>query len=692
MKTYYVVIIGMMLLAVFSGCHKNQNLLKEPTVTETSRDIVSSTVVFNWTVDWPGKLVSVVELSENEDMSISQTYGSENETENHSFKVTVMGLNACTRYYYRYVVWNRYNEDKKYKTEIESFVTNTDVPKVKTLEITYVTHNTATVSAEVIDENGATVTERGVCWDTDQTPTTSGNHTTSGNGTGAYSIPLLGLQPRHTYYVRAYAVNENGIAYGDTLSFTTDDAIKPVVTTLEVTNIEWRTASVSGEVTDDGGLPETERGICWSTSHNPELSGDHVSNGTGAGNFTVDVTGLTVGTIYFVRAYAKNSVGVSYGDELSFETKAPESPTVTTSLVTSISSKSAIGNGVVTTNGGMTLTEYGFFYGISPNPATTGTKLVATSIDAGSFTCLMDDLDEETTYYVCAYATNSMGTSYGDEVSFVTLLDGIVNGVFSVSSSVQVYFSRGNLQYRASDGTWRFAERQYDCVGADNGNISSTYNGWIDLFCWGTSGWNSGVNCYQPWSTSTNATDYLIGGTESFDMIENYANADWGVYNAISNGSNEAGQWRTLTRDEWCYVLEGREASTLNGTENARYAKANVVNVNGMIVFPDIYVHPIGVIKPMGINQGVGNTGWIDNVYSASDWMKMEAAGAVFLPAAGERNGTSVNNVNSKGYYMSATRSNDMVNLICFEGAYLISAVWEYYYWGHSVRLVRSAR
>ena len=90
--------------------------------------------------------------------------------------------------------------------------------------------------------------------------------------------------------------------------------------------------------------------------------------------------------------------------------------------------------------------------------------------------------------------------------------DGVIKAAFSVSDSKQVYFSKGNLQYQASTDTWRFANEQYERQCALNENISSTYTGWIDLFGYGTSGWNSGAIAYQPYSVSTEASDYYPGG------------------------------------------------------------------------------------------------------------------------------------------------------------------------------------
>ncbi|MBQ9472922.1 MAG: hypothetical protein IJU81_00765 [Bacteroidales bacterium] len=253
------------------------------------------------------------------------------------------------------------------------------------------------------------------------------------------------------------------------------------------------------------------------------------------------------------------------------------------------------------------------------------------------------------------------------DLDFTTATEGVLSGRFSVAPGSTVRFSKGNLQYQASTGTWRFAEHQWDTIGAGNANISSTYSGWIDLFGWGTSGWDNGNYFYMPYDKSQSYTSpyterngYGYGpsdGTDAkYDLTGAYANADWGVYNAISNGGNQAGLWRTLTADEWYYLGSQRSASTVNGTANARWIKATVNGVCGLILFPDSYTHPDGVAQPVGINSG-SQIRYENNNYSQSDWTLIEAAGAVFLPAAGQRvTTTSVSNVGKNGYYWSSTR------------------------------------
>ena len=231
--------------------------------------------------------------------------------------------------------------------------------------------------------------------------------------------------------------------------------------------------------------------------------------------------------------------------------------------------------------------------------------------------------------------------------------DGALSGKFSVSDGKQVYFSKGNLRYASSK--WSFFDNQYDYY------TSYSADAW-DHFGWSTSATDYGKN------TSTTRSDY------SGDFV------DWGA--TMGTG------WRMLTSDEWTYLLKTRSASTVSGTENGRYAKAKVNNVKGVILFPDTYTHPDGVTAPTGVNA-TDNTGWNGNSYTAEDWTKMETAGCVFLPAAGYRNGSMVNNPGSVGDYSSATPSGtEKAYELYFSSGSLNTASEGSRFYGLSVRLV----
>ena len=556
-------------------------------------------------------------------------------------------------------------------------------PRIRTIGVSNVTMNTATVTAEVDYTGSATVGTRGVCWSTTPGPTASGSHTTSGSGTGAYTVNLSDLyEGGTTYYVRAYATIGGNTVYGNELTFITQAPV--VVFTGSVSSIKQTSAIGSGSLSGGGITTMTELGICWSTNPNPTKSGRHAtSNSTVVGNFTCNMTGLTPSTTYYVRAYATNNVDTSYGDEVSFTTSAVAAPSVTTSAVTNITRFTATAGGTVTNEGGAPVTERGICWSTSSSP-TISDNHVSGGTGTGNFTCNMTGLNAGTYYYVRAYATNSQGTSYGSQTTFTTVAPptGTINGLFSVSATQQVFFSRGNLQYQASTYTWRFAGNQYDYRGSYNSNISSTYSGWIDLFGWGTSGYNHGAVCYQPWSTSQTDSDYYAYGISACDLHEYTGKADWG-YSPISNGGNQTNQWRTLTKNEWMYVLSTR--STASGI---RFAKAQVAGVNGVILLPDNWSSSTYGLS----NTNQGTDSYASNTISASQWVTLENAGAVFLPAAGVRFLTSVESVGSYGYYWTESQSSDNgAYIMYFNNGSIHSWGYGSRHIGYSVRLVRNA-
>lgn len=240
---------------------------------------------------------------------------------------------------------------------------------------------------------------------------------------------------------------------------------------------------------------------------------------------------------------------------------------------------------------------------------------------------------------------------------YITDEEGGLTGRFSVSTTTTVQFSKGNLQYKASTNTWRFAENQYDYVGGDNANISSTYSDWIDLFGWGTGN--------NPTNTSADDEDY-----STF--------IDWGT-NAVSNGGNSANSWRSLTKDEWGYLFNTRTNASI------LYGFGNINGVNGVILLPDDWIQPSSVIS-----FAPGMNSYDVNLYTLAQWEILENAGAVFLPAAGYRTGTSVINVDTYGYYWSSTMfSTQSAYVVYFYSSNLDSQETHYRDNSFSVRLVR---
>lgn len=303
-------------------------------------------------------------------------------------------------------------------------------------------------------------------------------------------------------------------------------------------------------------------------------------------------------------------------------------------------------------------------------------------------------------------------------------------GVFTVAEGKTVAFAAGNLQYNAAQGshycadgsvqqgTWRFAEHQYDYIGDANSNISQNYDGWIDLFGWGTSGYNNTANDpsalrYQPWEKATSSistiptdsvlnceaveitgeceweytyadatyNEYGYGPSENMtdkNLTGTSAYYDWGVYNAISNAGNQAGQWRTLSKEEWDYLFNTRK--------NAQYlwSQGTVNGVVGVIILPDNFK------KPSDISWTYQASNWTTNTYTTEQWATLEALGAVFLPASGHRRGTYVDYVQDFGHYWSSSCQNrNYAYYLYFYSDYLYPQSKSNRYYGYSVRLVQ---
>lgn len=204
--------------------------------------------------------------------------------------------------------------------EIVEFTTLAELPTVITEEVTDITSTSAQSGGNVISDGGSVILAKGVCWSENQNPTIEDQVTNEGTEAGSFVSHTSGLSPNTTYYLRAYATNSRGTAYGDQICFTTSSASLPTIKTATVTNITSFSAQSGGYVTNDGGANVTDRGVCWNTTGNPTTSNSLTNNGTGTGGFSSDLTDLSPNTTYYVRAYATNSQGTVYGSQVSFTT------------------------------------------------------------------------------------------------------------------------------------------------------------------------------------------------------------------------------------------------------------------------------------------------------------------------------------------------------------------------------------
>jgi hypothetical protein len=338
-----------------------------------------------------------------------------------SFTSNLTGLTANTPYYIRAYATN--SKGTAYGSQV-SFTTSPEIllPAITTNSITGITQTTATGGGNVTSDGGATISAKGVCWNTIGNPNITDSKTNDGTGGGNFTSNLTGLTANTPYYVRAYATNSKGTAYGSYVSFTTSPEIAlPVITTNSITGITQTTATGGGDITSDGGAPVTAKGVCWNTTGNPGITDSKTNDGTGAGSFTSNLTGLTANTPYYVRAYATNSKGTAYGNQVTFTT-SPEIalPVITTNSITAITQTTATGGGDITSDGGAPVTAKGVCWNTTGNPLITNNK-TNDGTGAGSFTSNLTGLTANTPYYVRAYATNSKGTAYGNQVTFTTL-------------------------------------------------------------------------------------------------------------------------------------------------------------------------------------------------------------------------------------------------------------------------------
>ena len=305
-------------------------------------------------------------------------------------------------------------------------------------------------------------------------------------------------------------------------------------------------------------------------------------------------------------------------------------------------------------------TEYSVTGSVTPNAS--GVATFAIGVPAVPAGANIKDMDDNLTVGTHNFTLPNSTTFAAGKIYNITrnALPDLLSGVFSVSSTKKVKFSKGNLRY--ASGTWSFFNNQYDYY------TSYSADAW-DKFGWSTSATTYGM------STSTDNSTY----SGSF--------VDWGSNSDLQTALGTG--WFTLSSAEWQYLFNTRSASTVGGTSKGRYAKAKVNNVQGVILFPDTYTHPDGVTAPTNVNTT--DASFDSNTYTVEDWTKMESAGCVFLPGAGYRSGETVESPGIFGAYWSATpNGTDKAYYVYYHAGYVDPAYnANERRLGFSVRLVR---
>jgi hypothetical protein len=389
-----------------------------------------------------------------------------------------------------------------------------------------------------------------------------------------FSDKTVSLNTNYTYRVYSFNTVGKSINYSNEVSIKTFNS--PTLTTTAITEVNENGASTGGNVSSDGGFAVTARGVVWSTSSNPTIAlNTKTSNGTGIGYFNSFIRDLAIGTKYFIRAYATNDAGTAYGNEITLTT--PDVPVLTTNAISVISSSGVIAGGNISSEGGTAktssngygsaVTARGVVWGTNSNPTIALSTKTTNGSGPGEFQSLITGLSAGTKYYVRAYATNRIGTSYGNEISFTTLSINTVIG------------ANGRIWMDRNLGASRVATNSTD---------EASFG---DLYQWGR---NSDGHQLRTSATTANLSNsdlvnnnlFIVSSSDPLDWRVPQNDNLWQGVNGINNPCPKG--FRIPTYEEWEAERKSWSSNNISGAYSSSLklpAAKNRYPTGGMLPF-----------------------------------------------------------------------------------------------------------
>lgn len=495
-------------------------------------------------------------------------------------------LQSCDR------KWDNYNDDIH------------ELAEIKINLVSQVRSTSATLRL-ILKSASNSILEKGICYDTLTLPTINSFKEISLTEDGRFEIEISNLQINTTYYLRAYTINNIGVYYSEEIFFITLDGRPNGIHTNTVNSIQALSAIGGGNVENDGGFEIVSKGLCWSSNSAPTIMDNKTIDGAGLGSFESHLTDLTLNTRYFVRAYATNEKGTTYGPEKYFYTLDGTPEGVQTNEVSVIYANRASCGGNIESDGGFPITAKGICWGINHNPSLSDSYTTDGS-GLSMFSSNLTNLDEFKTYYVRAYAANQNGTTYGNEVSFETY---------------EPVFDFDGNKYKVikiNDQVW-MAE-----------NLKATH-------------YPNGINI--PWVTDSVEWSQLLDNNtdDAYCFPNNLANSDYGALytwaaamgdNAVSSSSNPSGVqgvcpdgFHLPSYNEWLELEDFISSDGFAGIEgSALKSKDNWEHYNNGTNIYEFNALPEGIRRKTGEFYNNGSIAqWWSSTYDYYDYIAVLA-------------------------------------------------------------------